>query len=134
MAIWLYGHILTIWPLSHMAIWYWMWPIWVSTETAIKMQHSDEGIKVIGPSCKKLEQKWSDGQFSFVFFGNSFVFTKIGGHTTKMVRMSPTFFWWLLGYIHSPEQLSSILDETRWNPEQAREGLLIPGISLGKSA
>ena len=22
MAIWLYGHILTIWPLSHMAIWY----------------------------------------------------------------------------------------------------------------
>ena len=63
--------------------------VWVSTETAIQMQHSDEGIKLIGPSCKKLEQKWSDGQFSFVFFGNSFVFTKIGGHTTKMVRMSP---------------------------------------------
>ena len=49
----------------------------------------------------------SDDKLSFVFFENSFVFTKIGGHTTKMVRMSPTFFWWLLRYIHSPEHYPS---------------------------
>ena len=51
------------------------------------MQHADEGIKVIGPSCKKLEQKWSDGKFYFVFYANSSLFKKMGGHTTKMVRM-----------------------------------------------
>ena len=92
-----------------MALWHRMWPILVSMERAIKMQHSDEGIKLIGPSCKKWEQKLSERKFSFVFFKNSFVFTKIGGHTTKMVRMSPNFLWWLLRYSHSPEQMSSIL-------------------------
>ena len=102
-----------IWPYSHMAICHQMWPIWVSMERAIKMQHSDEGIKSIGPSCKKWEQTMSDGKFFFVFFKKSFVLTKIGGHTTKMVRMSPNFFWWLLRYIHSPEQMSSILDGKR---------------------
>jgi hypothetical protein len=86
-----------------------MWSIWVSLERAMKMQHSDQGIKSIGPSGKKWEHKLSDGKFSFVFFRNSFVFMKIGGHTTKMVRMSPNFFWCLLRYIHSPAQMSSIL-------------------------
>ena len=106
-----------------------MWPIWVYMGTAIKMQHCDEGIKLIGPSCKKLEQKWSDGQFSFVFFGKSFVFTKIGGHTTKMVRMSSNVCWWLLRYIHSPEQMSSILAGKRWNPGQVTIHLLLKSYS-----
>ena len=53
MAIWPYGHILMIWPLSHLAIWPQIWPIWVSTETPIQMQQSDEGIKLIGPSSHK---------------------------------------------------------------------------------
>ena len=79
-----------IWPYSHMAIWHQMWLIWVSMERAIKMQHSDGGIRSIGPSCKKWEQKLSDDKFSFVFFENSFVFTKIGGHTTKMVILAGT--------------------------------------------
>jgi hypothetical protein len=65
-----------------------MWPIWVYTETAIQMQDSGEGIKLIGPSCEKQERKWSDGQFSFVFLGNSFVNAKYGGYTTQLVRMS----------------------------------------------
>ena len=70
LAIWPYGHILTIWPFSHIAIWCQMWPIWVSMETALQMQHSSEGIKMIGPSCKKWEQKLSNGKFSFVFLKN----------------------------------------------------------------
>jgi hypothetical protein len=56
-----------------------MWPICVSTETAIKIEHSDKGIKFIGPFCKKLEQQLSDRQFYFLFFGKSFVFMKKGG-------------------------------------------------------
>ena len=65
-----------------------MWQIWVSTERAIQMQHSVEGIRSIGPSRKNWEQKVSDGKFSIVFLKDSFVFTKIGGHTTKMVRQT----------------------------------------------
>ena len=53
MTIWPYGHILTIWPLCHFAIWPQIQPIWVSIKTAIKMQHSDKGIKLIGPSSNK---------------------------------------------------------------------------------
>ena len=37
-------------PYSHMDIWPKMASIWVSPETAIKMQHSGEGIKLIRPS------------------------------------------------------------------------------------
>ena len=29
-----------------------MWPIWVSTETAIQMQQSGQGIKLIRPFCR----------------------------------------------------------------------------------
>ena len=57
-----------------------MWPIWVSMERSVEMQHSDEGIMLIGLSGKKWEQTLSDSKLSFVF-------TKTGGHTTKMVRM-----------------------------------------------
>ena len=53
MAIWPYGHILTIWPYSHIDIWRRMASIWVSPESAIKMQQSGEGIMLIRPSCKK---------------------------------------------------------------------------------
>jgi hypothetical protein len=69
-------------------------------ERAIKIQHSDEEIKLIGTSCKKWDQKLFNGKFSFVFLKNSFVFTKIGGHTTKMVRMSSKKLLWLLRYIN----------------------------------
>ena len=51
--------------------------IWVSPETAIKMQQSGEGTMLIRPSCKKLERKWSDGIFSFVFLEISFVYPKM---------------------------------------------------------
>ena len=53
MAIWPYDHISAIWPYSHMGIWPKMASIWVSPETAIKMQHSGEGIKLIRPSYQK---------------------------------------------------------------------------------
>jgi hypothetical protein len=56
-------HMAIFWPYVHIFIWP-KWPetalIWVFPETAIKMQHCDEGIKLIGPSGKKLEQNWSD--------------------------------------------------------------------------
>ena len=42
------------------------------------MQQSGKGIESIQPSCKKWEQKWTDGIFSFVFFGISFVNAKNG--------------------------------------------------------
>jgi hypothetical protein len=56
----------------------------VSIETAIKMQQSGEEIKLIGLSCEILEQKSSEGIFSFVFFGNSFVNAKYGRISSNM--------------------------------------------------
>ena len=56
-----------------MALWPQTATIWVSPETAIKMQQSGEGIKLIRPSYEKWEQKWSEPTFSFVFLGNYFV-------------------------------------------------------------
>ena len=53
MAIWPYRQKMAIWPFGHMTIWHEMWPIWVSPETAIKMQQSGEGIELIRPSGKK---------------------------------------------------------------------------------
>jgi hypothetical protein len=47
MAIWPYDHISAILPYSHMGIWPNMASTWVTPETAIKMQHSGEGIKLI---------------------------------------------------------------------------------------
>ena len=47
---WPYDHILAIWPYGHMDIWPKMASIWVSPETAMKKQHSGEGIKLIRPS------------------------------------------------------------------------------------
>jgi hypothetical protein len=58
--------------------------IWVSPETAKKMQQSGEGIMLIRPSCQKRERKWSDDIFSFVFFRISFVYAKNGGRSSKM--------------------------------------------------
>jgi hypothetical protein len=49
-----------------MAVWHQMLSLCVSMERAMKTQHSDQGIKSIGPSGKKWEQKLSDGKFSFV--------------------------------------------------------------------
>jgi hypothetical protein len=84
MAIWPYDRNMAIWPYHHMAIWHQRRPIWVLPKKAIKIQQSGQGIKSIQPSCKKWEQKWSDGIFSFVFFGISFVYTENGGHSTIM--------------------------------------------------
>ena len=61
MTIWPYGQNMAIWPYRHMTIWHPRWPIWVFLETAIKMQQSGEEIKLIWPSYKRWEQKWSDG-------------------------------------------------------------------------
>jgi hypothetical protein len=41
-------------------------------------------IMLIRPSCKKCERNCSDGIFSFVLFGISFVYAKNGGHSSKM--------------------------------------------------
>jgi hypothetical protein len=71
-----------------MALWPQTATIWVSPETAIKMQHSGEVIKLIRPPCNKCEQKWLDGIFSFVFFGNSFVNTKMAG-TSRLLLTNP---------------------------------------------
>jgi hypothetical protein len=54
-------------------------------ETALQMQQSGEGFKLIQPSIKKLEQKWSVRKFSFVFLGISFENAKNGGIATKML-------------------------------------------------
>jgi hypothetical protein len=62
-----------------MAIWHHTWTIWVFLEMTTQMQQSGEGIKMILTFCKKLKQKWNGGIFSFVFFGNSFVNSKIAG-------------------------------------------------------
>jgi hypothetical protein len=58
--------------------------IWVSPETAKQMQQYGEGIMLFRPSCQKLERKWSDGIFSFVFSRISFVYAKNGGRSSKM--------------------------------------------------
>ena len=103
MSIWLYGHIVKIWPYRHMTIWHQRWPIWVFLETAIKMQQSGEGIKSIRPSCKKWEGKWSDGIFSFVFFTISFVYAKKGIETATYTSIEANkhfgVFWDTLLYI-----------------------------------
>ena len=44
-----------------------IWSIWVSLERTIQMQHSDKGIKSIGPSCKKWEQQLSDRNYPLYF-------------------------------------------------------------------
>ena len=53
MAIWPYRQKMAIWPFGHMTIWHEMLPIWVSPETAIKMQQAGEGNELIRPSGKK---------------------------------------------------------------------------------
>jgi hypothetical protein len=40
-------------------------------------------------SCKKLKQKWNDGIFSFLFFGNSFVNTKMAGTSRILLKTLP---------------------------------------------
>ena len=53
LVIWPYGHMTIFRPYDHMPIWP-KWPkmamIWVSPETAIKMQNSGEGIELIRAS------------------------------------------------------------------------------------
>ena len=68
MAKWPYRPKMAIWPFGHMTILHQNRSKWASTETAIKMQQPGEGIKLIRPFCKKWEQIWSDGKFSYVFF------------------------------------------------------------------
>ena len=92
MAIWPYGHNMAIWRYSHMAIWHQSWTIWVFLETTTQMQQSGEGINMILTSCKKLKQKWNDGIFSFVFFGNSFVNTKTAGTSKFCSKHYQIFF------------------------------------------
>ena len=77
MAVWPYSHNLAIWLHSHMALWLWLYPRWVSTERAIKMLHCGQKIKLIRPFCEKWEPKCSAGIFSFVFFRISFVKQKV---------------------------------------------------------
>ena len=49
--IWLKNGHMPVWPLWHqMAIWHQIWPIWVFSETAIKMWQSGEDSKSIRPS------------------------------------------------------------------------------------
>ena len=43
-------------------------------------------------------------QFSFVFFGISFVYPKMDGHAANLLQNSWHFCWWLLTYIHIPGQ------------------------------
>ena len=74
MAIWLYGHMAIMASNSHIGIWplwHQRWPLWVFSETPIKMWQSGEDGKSICPSCLKWEQKWSEGRFSFVFSAES---------------------------------------------------------------
>ena len=40
----------------------------------------------------------------------------IGGHTTKLVKMSPNVCFVILRYIYSPEQMISILAVKKGNP------------------
>ena len=105
MAIWPYGHNMVIWPYSHMAIWHQSWTYWVFLEMATQMQQSGEGIKTILTSCKKLKQKWNDGIFSFVFFGNSFVNTKIAGTSRILLKTLPNFFCGFIMRTHMDSQL-----------------------------
>ena len=99
MAIWLYGHMAIMASNGHIAIWpLWRqrWPLWVFSETAIKMWQSGEDGKSIWPSCLKWEQKWTGGIFSFVFFRNSFVNAKSGGHNSFFIESTWNFCWWFL--------------------------------------
>ena len=48
MTIWPYGQNMAIWPIDIWPKWPKIALIWVSPETAIKMQHSGEGIMLIG--------------------------------------------------------------------------------------
>jgi hypothetical protein len=105
MAIWPYGHNMVLWPYSHMAIWHQSWTIWVFLETATQMQQSGEVIRTILTSCKKLKQKWNDGIFSFVFFGNSFVNRKIAGTSRILLTSLPIFFCGLIMLTHKYSQL-----------------------------
>ena len=66
--------------------------IWVSPETALKMQHSGEGIKLIRPSYWKWEQKWSDSIQSFVFFGQFLCIYKIAWPLQKKAQKNLKFF------------------------------------------
>ena len=91
MAIWCHNGRIAIWPL-----WRQMWETWVFSETAIQMWQSCEDGKSIWPSCLKWEQKWSGGIFSFVFFINSFVNAKSGGHNSFFIESTWFFFWWFL--------------------------------------
>ena len=98
-AIWLYGHLTPQWPYGHIAIWplwHQMWEKRVFSETAIQMWQSCEDGKSIWPSCLKWEQKWSGGIFSFVFFRNSFVNAKSGGHNSFFIKSTWNFFWGFL--------------------------------------
>ena len=54
--------------------------LWAFEITMI-MKQSDEGIRLIQASFKKLELKWSDGIFSFEFSGNFFIKQKSAAFT-----------------------------------------------------
>ena len=58
MALWLYGHNLALWLYSHMALWLFEKPIWVSTERALKMWQSSEDLAKIKPFIKTLEPNY----------------------------------------------------------------------------
>ena len=99
-----------------------MWPIWVSTETAIKLQHSDEGIKLI-------EVRWP----IFLWIVWKFLcILEIRWPHHKNSQNVTNFFWWLLRYIHSPEQMSSILAGKRGNPGQAGVGRVRRAVTRGR--
>ena len=51
-----------------MAIWHQMWPIWVSMERAIQMQHSDRELSQLDPPVKNGSKNCSMANFPLYFF------------------------------------------------------------------
>ena len=88
-----------------MAIWYKMWPLWASMEKAIKMQYSEEGMKLNEPSGYKWEQKWCNGQTSFVFFRKFLYKHKNSRHFKDFVQNVTKFVLWLYNAYPQVSQL-----------------------------
>ena len=75
-AIWLYSFIAIIWLygcIKAVALWLFGYPIWVSTERALKIWQSSEDLAKIRPFCEKLWPNGGKNQFPPLIFENPFV-------------------------------------------------------------
>ena len=72
----------------------------MSTERAMQMQQYSEEIKLIRPFMYKWEQKWSDGNFSFVFVGQILCICKKGWPRHILATKTLIFFGGLL-YVYT---------------------------------